>query len=114
MLRWCRWGNYKTRRALYGIYDLAGNVWEWVSDWYDPDYYATSPLRNPAGPDTGKYKVLRGVRGTSLQGTCDLRVGTLTYHQPQTMTRLRIGTSTVGSGMRRVRRTLFPGHAGSY
>jgi formylglycine-generating enzyme required for sulfatase activity len=70
MLRWCRWGNYKTRRALYGIYDLAGNVWEWVSDWYDPDYYATSPLRNPAGPDTGKYKVLRG-------GSWDLAPGNL-------------------------------------
>lgn len=53
-------GQLKDGQSAYGIYDLAGNVWEWVSDWYDPDYYTTSPSRNPNGPDTGKYKVLRG------------------------------------------------------
>jgi formylglycine-generating enzyme required for sulfatase activity len=53
-------GQLEDGKSPYGIYDLAGNVWEWVSDWYDPDYYTTSPLRNPAGPETGKYKVLRG------------------------------------------------------
>lgn len=53
-------GQLKDGKSPYGIYDLAGNVWEWVSDWYDQDYYATSPPQNPKGPGNGKYRVLRG------------------------------------------------------
>jgi len=44
----------------YGIYDMAGNVWEWVSDWYQVDYYLNSPVENPDGPQTGRFKVIRG------------------------------------------------------
>ena len=46
--------------ASSGLFDLAGNVWEWCLDWYDPTYYAGSPDRAPQGPATGLRKVVRG------------------------------------------------------
>lgn len=44
----------------YAIYGLAGNVSEWVADWYDPNYYVVSPASNPSGPSSGQGRVLRG------------------------------------------------------
>lgn len=44
-----------------GIYDMAGNVMEWCSDWFDKDYYRTSPLRNPRGPESSAYyRIIKG------------------------------------------------------
>ena len=53
-------GSYEAGRSPYGVDDLAGNIWEWVSDWYDPEYYASSPTHAPAGPKIGETKIVRG------------------------------------------------------
>ena len=44
----------------YGLYDMVGNAWEWVADYYDPKYYSRSPMRDPRGPEQGSSRVLRG------------------------------------------------------
>ena len=53
-------GSFPMGRSVYGVYDMSGNVSEWVLDLYDQFYYQTAPIMNPTGPEKGKNRVYRG------------------------------------------------------
>ena len=53
-------GSYSQGASPYGVMDMLGNVWEWCRDWFDCTYYTWGPSINPAGPQSGKRRVLRG------------------------------------------------------
>jgi formylglycine-generating enzyme required for sulfatase activity len=57
----------------YGLYDMSGSAWEWVNDWYDGNFYRSSPKTNPLGPMSGIFKVFRGGSGL-LRSSSYLRV----------------------------------------
>jgi formylglycine-generating enzyme required for sulfatase activity len=65
-------GSYPLGMSQYGAMDMSGNVAEWVSDWYQADYYESSPLINPLGPESGTEKILRG--GSWTNGWIPLQV----------------------------------------
>jgi formylglycine-generating enzyme required for sulfatase activity len=58
--RWAPVGTYPGGASWCGALDMAGNVWEWVNDWWSEDYYAHSPADSPQGPDSGTLRVARG------------------------------------------------------
>jgi|WetSurMetagenome_2_1015567.scaffolds.fasta_scaffold258543_2 formylglycine-generating enzyme required for sulfatase activity len=64
-------GHYPAGKSFYGALDMAGNVWEWVRDWYDDKYYASSPARNPENTTESGARILRG--GSWNNGVLDLR-----------------------------------------
>lgn len=73
-------GSYPEGASYYGVLDMAGNVWEWVYDWFNAGYYQTSAERNPRGPASG---TTRGVRGGSWYNPIEaLQTTTRNFYQP--------------------------------
>jgi len=75
-----RVSSYNDGKSPYGVYGMAGNVWEWVADWYSEPYYQYSPTINPKGPDTGLSRVLRG--GSWTRQEYDVRVSNRNKYGP--------------------------------
>ena len=64
----------------FRLFDMLGNVWEWVNDWYDESYYQNRPTQDPAGPTSGQQRVLRG--GSCVGGPRDVRVSLRNRRNP--------------------------------
>lgn len=73
---------YENAVSPYGVFQMAGNVAEWVADWYDPKYYATAPDKNPKGPETGTQRSFRG--GGWIDSTPSVRVAQRNGTDPKT------------------------------
>jgi formylglycine-generating enzyme required for sulfatase activity len=101
-----RVGSYTAGASPFGALDMGGSVWEWVADYYQPDYYTESPTANPTGPENGGFNHLRVIRGGSFQDNFfNLRVSNRGYEVGPDPTKLPnddayYGRSSVKIGFR--------------
>ncbi len=65
----------------WGLYDMLGNVWQWVDDWYDDKYYISGAASDPKGPSSGTYRVMRGGSWYDYPG--NERVSVRVRHEPE-------------------------------
>ena len=73
--------SFEEGASPYGVYDMAGNSWEWVLDWYDPDYYSSQTVwKNPQNSSYSEYKVLKG--GSYVNGRKNVRSARRGYNEP--------------------------------
>jgi formylglycine-generating enzyme required for sulfatase activity len=85
--QWAPVGTYPDGASWCGTLDMAGNIWEWVNDWYADDYYARSPVENPQGPATAGPYNLRVRRGGSWY---DYGWGATAYRRGEFPSSLRV------------------------
>lgn len=86
--------SFENGRSPSGAYDMGGNVWEWVADWYDSEYYRAENII-PGGPEAGEDKV---VRGGSWFDTGNFTAGSLRFPSPPTNTDESIGFRCAAAG----------------